>query len=460
MSGPPRPWRVRRSATVRFRVTALATLAVFAVLAATSAGLVLSQRRLLTGNLESALRQRGEELADLLATDRLPARLGGTGDDAAAQVATLDGAVVASSANLEATGRPIAAPPASTRPGGTLRTVQIPTLDDERFRVLSRRVDTAGGSHVLHLAAGLEDISESTGALQRSLAFAVPAVTLLLAFVAWWLVGRALRPVEALRAEVADIGTGDLHRRVAELPGDDEIARLASTMNRMLDRVEEAARHQQRFVADASHELRSPLTRIRAEVEVDLAHPGGADPVATHRSVLEETIALQHLVDDLLTLARSDAREAGVGEGEVDLDDVAREVSRRDVDRVVLRRHGAGPARVRGDRGELTRAIGNLVDNAVRHASGTVTLTLGDRDGAAVVTVEDDGPGIPPGARERVFERFARLDDARSGSSGGTGLGLAIARDIARRHGGDITVDPAFASGARLVMTVPLSGPR
>jgi signal transduction histidine kinase len=217
-------------------------------------------------------------------------------------------------------------------------------------------------------------------------------------------------------------------------------------------------------VADASHELRSPLARIRAELEVDLAavdgtSNGAVDLAATHRSVLEETAGLERLVADLLHLARSDAGAAAVRHEPLDLDDVVLGHARRlrAEGRVRVDSSGVGPAQVHGDAGQLSRAVGNLADNAARHAAGTVTFTLHERDGRAVLAVADDGEGIPPTDRERVFERFARIDDARAPGTGGAGLGLAIARDVVGRHGGTIAVDPAHAPGARFVVTLPLA---
>ena len=228
-------------------------------------------------------------------------------------------------------------------------------------------------------------------------------------------------------------------------------------MNAMLDRVETAARRQQQFVADASHELRSPLTRIRSELEVDLAHPGRADPGATHRSVLEEVTALQRLVEDLLFLARSDAGATVLRAEPVDLDDVVLRAASalRAEGRVVVDVTGVTAAQVVGDPILLARAVGNLADNAARHAARRVTFAVAGRGEVAAVTVADDGPGIPPDQQERVFERFTCLDEARKGGRG-TGLGLAIARDAVVRHGGTLTVDGGRRPGARFVITLPV----
>jgi len=440
---------------MRRKVTALATLVVIAVLVAASFGLVLTQRRVLTDKLDDSIGSRVDDIAGLVEKGQLPPALTRLGDDDTVAQVVVDGAVVATSLNVSGRG-PVAAAPSGRQ---QRRTVSGLPHDAAAFRLLSRRVDGPGGAAVIHVAGSLEDIHDSTKVLATSLGFAVPAVALLLAALIWSLVGRTLGPVEAIRAEVADIGGSDLHRRVPVPKGEDEIARLAQTMNTMLERVDDAARRQARFVADASHELRSPLTRIRSELEVDLAHPDGADLAATHRSVLEETVGLQHLVEDLLQLARTDAvAPLPAARVPVDLDDVVVSLARRmrADGRVAVDVAGVAAVQVVGHAAQLARAVGNLCDNASRHATRTVTLTLGRQDHSAVLAVADDGPGIPPDDQERVFARFTRLDDARIATTGGTGLGLAIARDIVERHGGTLALDPLHHPGARFVVTIPL----
>lgn len=399
----------RLTGPAQWRVTALATLTVVIVLVVAGIGLVVVQRQVLTEDLDDGLRERAAGLARAVERGEVPRTITGQGeDDAGAQVVTNSGRVVAATANLA--GEPaIAAPP----PSGErtwLRGIRHVPIDDAPYRVLSRRVD---GS-VVHVASTMDDIDETTRILVVSLGIAIPIVALALAALTWWLVGR------------------------------------------MLDRVEDAARRQRRFVADASHELRSPLTRIRSELEVDLAHPGGADLRATHRSVLEEAVALERLVDDLLHLARSDDDAFPPGRAAVDLDDVALRVA--DQHRATgfsVDTSAVTAVQVQGDVQQLTRAIGNVVDNAARHARNGIAVSVAS-DGAAVVTITDDGPGIPAAEHDRVFERFARLDDARSAATGGAGLGLAIAREIVERHDGSIVIDPDHQPGTRVVIRLPL----
>lgn len=425
-------------------------LLVTVVLVFTSIALVLVQQRQLTSSLDRSLAQRADDLALLIEqADALPATLANTDEeDTFAQVAAPDGTVLAATANIAG----VAA--IDTEPG--LTTVDGVAFDDDPFRVLTR---TAGDPPALiRVGVSAGDAGDSIAALVTSLAIGVPVVVALMGWLIWWLIGRTLAPIEAIRAEADTITGGEMGRRVPEPAGDDEVSRLAATMNRMLGRIEQSMARQQRFVADASHELRSPVTRIRTQLEVDQAHPERADLEATHRSILEETTGLQRIIDDLLHLARSDAGAEPFRAEPVDLDDlVLAEATRlRDAGRVKVDAGGVGAARVVGDRHQLARAIRNVVENAERHAASTVTLTLAERDGVAELSVADDGPGIPAEHRERVFERFSRLDEARSATTGGTGLGLAITRAIVERHGGTATVDGAYTPGARLVLTLPL----
>jgi signal transduction histidine kinase len=436
--------RSLRHPSLRVRVAAVAALAVLVVLTVAGTSLVLAQRAMLTESLDESLAQQADDVVDALRTGRTVTPQDRRSDDVVVQVVGPDGAVRVS---LPASAAPLLG--GSDPAGSGVRTVDLPT---GAARLLTRTV----GEDTVVVAGSLDDVEESTAALVRGLAVGIPLSTAALAGIVWWAVGRALSPVDDMRARVDEISGSRLDRRVPET-GSAEIARLARTMNAMLARLQRSADQQRAFVADASHELRSPLARMRAEMEVDVAHPETAHPAATSASVLAETVTLQRLVDDLLLLARGDAGALEVVPGEpVDLDEVVQE-------RVaVLRAAGeqriddgaVRPAQVRGDPGQLRRAVANLLDNAVRHARDRIVVTLDERpDGGVELTVADDGPGVPPADRDRIFERFPRLDDARSAQDGGAGLGLAIARDIAVRHGGTVSVDGP--PGARFVLLLP-----
>lgn len=301
-----------------------------------------------------------------------------------------------------------------------------------------------------------EDADEATATLQATLAIGVPIGVAVLGVGVWVLVGRTLRPVEAIRTEVSTFGDGGWHRRVPEPGTDDEIDRLARTMNEMLDRIDTSIERQRRFVGDASHELRTPLTRLRAQIEVaqgDL----DVDTAEVLQATLDEVAELSGLVDDLLALARLDDGRP-LDRREVDLDVLVTQVVRpyRDDPSVTIDGSGIAAARVLGDERLLRRAVDNLVRNAVRHARSTVRVTTAETDGTATVRVVDDGPGVPIADRERVFERFTRLDDARSRDEGGSGLGLAICRDVVTAHGGTVGIEEAAAGGAAFEVRLPL----
>ncbi|MEU0882239.1 HAMP domain-containing sensor histidine kinase [Lentzea sp. NPDC005914] len=269
-------------------------------------------------------------------------------------------------------------------------------------------------------------------------------------------VSRVLRPVEAMRAEVAEINEHNLTRRVPVPSSDNEIARLGATLNETLDRMHRAVEDTRRFVGDASHELRSPLAALRAELEIALSHPGLTDWPTVVKAALEDTERLQELTTDLLLLARLDA-DALDKQDTVDLTAVVRrEVSRRGMVTLEADDHVLVPGR----RAQLSRLLGNLLDNAERHAGTAVVVRL--RGGpSATIEVIDDGPGIPEADRERVFDRFTRLDEARTRAAGGAGLGLAIARRIATRHQGTLkATDAAGFHGIRFVATIPTGIPQ
>ena len=279
------------------------------------------------------------------------------------------------------------------------------------------------------------------------LTFGVPAVALLIGVIAWLAVRRSLRPVEAIRGEVAEIGAHDLSRRVPAPRTGDEIARLAGTMNTMLARLDEAVTRQSRFTSDASHELRTPLASLRTQLEVLLAHPDRLDWRHACENALLDVTRLQDLVADLVLLGKLD--HAGPDRLEpVPLSEVVETVvaGREKVDIEV-----SGAPVVHGHRSRLERLVRNLVDNAERHAASRVAVEVSAVDGWAVLSVTDDGPGIPEADRERVFGRFVRLDGARARDDGGSGLGLAIVADIARAHGGTAAVD----GGSRFVVRLP-----
>ncbi|MEW2435482.1 HAMP domain-containing sensor histidine kinase [Streptomyces caniferus] len=321
---------------------------------------------------------------------------------------------------------------------------------DYRFAVVEAK-DTRGGEATVRAGAALAPEQEAVGSVRTAMLIGLPLLLVVVAGVTWLVTRRALRPVEGIRGEMAAItASTDLSRRVPVPSSQDEVGRLARTTNETLAALETSVERQRRFVADASHELRSPIASLRTQLEVGVAHPELLDVPGA----VEDTVRLQRLAADLLLLARLDAGERPA-EARVDLAAMVREESsQRVADRVPVQVGELAAGEVAGSRGQLARVLGNLLDNAQRHAAASVRVAVVREGEWAVLRVEDDGPGVPEGERERIFERFVRLDDARARDDGGAGLGLAIARDVAERHGGSLAV----RAGSVFELRLPVAG--
>lgn len=433
------------------RTTIGATVVVGAALVVGSLLLISVLRRDLRASVDRTARLRARDVAALLSSGTAPEDLAVDGEESSlVQVIDPTGTVVASSANVAGE------PPVATISPGEVRTVRgLPIADGHAFRVAAVRVRSS--SLTVLAARSLEPADEGVASVAGLLAGGLPALVLVVTATTWVVTGRALRPVEAIRSEVSAITSDQLDRRVPEPAGDDEIARLARTMNAMLARLENASARQQRFVSDASHELRSPIATIRHELEVVLASERQGEVRELAARLLDEDLRMQSLVEDLLVLARADEARLPATRRPLDLDDlVLEEVARlrqRGKVRVDASRVSAG--QVVGDRQQLARVLRNLFDNAERHATSAVTLSLGEHDGIVTLGVADDGPGIDPSDREAVFERFTRLDTARARTSGGYGLGLSIVREIVRTHHGSVEVSDAPGRGALFTVRLP-----
>ncbi|NDZ55856.1 HAMP domain-containing protein [Streptomyces anulatus] len=327
------------------------------------------------------------------------------------------------------------------------------TTADYRFAAVEATTPD-GVTLTVYAGAPLAAEQEAVNTVRGAMLTGLPLLLVVVAGVTWLVTRRALRPVEGIRREMAAItASEDLARRVPEPGSRDEIAALARTTNETLTVLEASVERQRRFVADASHELRSPIASLRTQLEVAEAHPELLDLPGA----VADTVRLQVLAADLLLLARLDAGEKP-GSATVELGALVREeVSQRTGDRIAVGVEvpQGGAFEVNGSRGQLSRVIGNLLDNAQRHAEGSVAVSVAADGRGVLVEVRDDGAGVPEDERERIFERFVRLDDARSRDDGGAGLGLAIARDVAARHGGTLTVDRAAEGGAAFRLWLP-----
>ncbi|WP_032917049.1 cell wall metabolism sensor histidine kinase WalK [Streptomyces rimosus] len=313
----------------------------------------------------------------------------------------------------------------------------------------------------LYVLVSPQDAEEAVATVDQVLFLGLPAAALLVALIVWTTTSRALRPVEDIQQRLRTITSRDLSVRVPVPPHRDEIARLAVTTNDTLDRLEQAAEQQRRFTADASHELRTPMAALRADLEVALHYPDHTNWPDVVRATLSDAERLEQLTEDLLLLADLDHRTPPTAHA-VDLGALARKAAAQ------ARRHAPASVRidcpasenatVRGDARQLERLLRNLLDNAVRHAHSRAQVTVRAHGASALLEVRDDGPGIPAEHREKIFERFSRLDVSRNRSSGGTGLGLAIAREIAHNHNGTLTHRSApSTTGAHFVAELPLA---
>jgi signal transduction histidine kinase len=329
----------------------------------------------------------------------------------------------------------------------------VPTDD---MRVSGQRVNTPSGQYTVLVGGGSEAVEATARTVALLLACGAPIIIAVAGAATYWLVRRSLQSVDAIRSRVAEISTSDLAERVPVPTSRDEIAALAVTMNEMLARIEAGHRAQQRFLGDASHELRSPLATIISGLEVAEAHPELLDAELAINTLLPEAQRMRTLIEDLLLLARADEQSLVLHKQDMALDDLA-EVeaahARREAGCTI--RTDVRPARLTGDPAAMSRMIRNLVDNAVRHANSLIAIEVSSRNGTATLSISDDGPGIAPAERTRVFERFVRLDSDRSRSGGGAGLGLAIVAEVVVAHGGTVTIDDRPGGGTNVSVVLP-----
>ncbi|MGA5817746.1 ATP-binding protein [Kitasatospora sp. NPDC094028] len=457
-----------RPATVRSRVTIAAGLA---LTAAVTLGLVImyllqadSARR----TVQSQVRTYATQIQQSASADgTFPNPLPASALDPAAeaQVLTVDGRVLAATRTLAGLPAVYDLPAGATSP---VRQKAADGVVPGEVTVYGEHV-TVGGrpASVITLTPTslLDQVNET---FARLLIIGLPALLLLACATVWLVAGRALRPVEQIRravTDITDLSAADLTQRVPEPGTDDEIGHLAQTMNAMLARLEDSAARQRRFTADASHELRSPLTAIRTGLEVGLAHPDRAPWPDIARRAVRQATRLEELISALLLLAKTDAGKAAARRGRVELAPLLADVTETTASASVSVSVEVPPdLAVTGDTADLSRLFRNVLDNAVRHARTTVRVTASpiaaDHAGSGLVriTIADDGPGIPAEDRDRVFDRFVRLDASREQVSGSTGLGLAIVREIAIAHQGTVSIGAAVEGGALVTVTLHAAG--
>ena len=450
---------ILRRVGLRIRVAAVACVTVGAALTIGAVLLVAMLRGRLDNAATTAASLRAQDITGLAETGALPRQLALPGEETAfVQVIDQAGSVIASTENV--TGEPAIS---TARPTGTNAlklTIPIPPLDQRSMRVIAINAHTDVGTLTVYAGENLDNANDTTTAIVTVLVLGLPMLLLLVAAVTWWAVGRTLRPVRDITSTMADITTSDLHRRVEVPSARDEIGQLATTVNATLARLDISVEQQRQFVADASHELRGPLAALRADLEISLAHPERTTWQNVARDTLGDVDRLQELTDDLLVLARID-NELPRPHAPVNLTvivvDAMQTVRRQDIE--VATRGLDTPALVDGDDFQLRRMVRNLIHNAQEHATSHVNITLQTTTGTVRLAVADDGPGIPPADRQRIFERFIRLDTARTRDSGGAGLGLAIVHDVVTNHNGTITITDTHPHGATFTVDLPTAAP-
>jgi signal transduction histidine kinase len=444
--------------TVRVRSAVASTVVVaFCLLAAGGALLIVLYDSLETSARAAADARMGqivEQLETTSSSDIDDSLLSTDGQVGVVQILDASGAVVDQSGGdaLE----PLTRQAVPT--GDTVYLGRIKIAESDDFWVSARGVSTSAGPVTVVVGADREPVETVVQIVAVLIAVGGPVVVGLVAWATYRLVGAALGPVERIREQVASVSTSQLAERVPVPETRDEIARLAMTMNDMLARLEAGHAAQQRFVGDASHELRSPLSTITTALELASTRPDLLDRELVDESLIPEARRMNHLIDDLLLLARADERTATHPSVDVDVDDLLYdEAARIRAATTLTVTTSIAPVRVTGDPSALGRVVRNLVDNAMRHAESAVELSCSSTETHAQIVVEDDGPGVPEADRLRVFGRFVRLDSPRTRESGGSGLGLAIVAEIVAAHDGSIEIGSAHGGvGARVTVTIPV----
>ena len=445
---------------VRARSTIAAVLVVAVALIGGGVALVVVLKVALTSSVEQSVQQRARDVAAQIADEDIEAATptigAAAGDGTLVQVVNAAGAVVVSSSSID--GEPAIQTSAASGPEPVTSQVRLPFVDNDPYLVAAIAVQGRDEIVTVVTAQSLVQVQKVYSLVGWLLLLGSPFLLAAVGAVTWLAVGRSLHSVDRIRERVETIGASDLHERVPVPVAKDEVAALATTMNRMLGRLETSAATQRQFIADASHELRSPLTSMRASLDVAQTIGGGDAWVEAEPVLSDEVDRMTRLVGDLLLLAKADEGAVPLHRVDVDLDDLVASEARRLRSQTALAiTTSIEPVRVIADPERLAQALRNLVDNAVRFAASEVHLTVAATSGGAVMSVADDGPGIPAEQRDSVLDRFVRLDDHRARDHGGAGLGLAIASEIARLHGGRILVGSSSLGGAQVSVLLPIA---
>jgi len=462
---------VRRDAwahlrTIRVRLTLWYVALLAAILLAFCAFLYTSLAHTLHGEVDRALADEARSALDTLDVRDGVAHLGETPDGLVSGTLVVLADVQGQPLNANVPAATVLPLAASAREAGNGPLLTTVALQGDEWRVLSQPVDVGGQTTaVLQVARSEQGVEVALDRLLLLMGLAVPLTLLLAVAGGLFLASRALGPIDRITRTAARIGAADLSRRLALPASPDEVGRLAATFDRMLERLEEAFARQRRFTADASHELRTPLALLTSRADVALARPR---TLAEYREALtgvrDDAARMAQLLGELLTLARVDRGQELLAREPVALADLVADtlaaLEPLATDRQVALQVGALlPCIVTGDQTRLTQLLINLVDNALKYtpAGGRVTVGLARDADMALLSVADTGIGIPPEHLPRLFERFYRVDTARTRTAGGAGLGLAIAEWIVQAHGGTIAVTSQISGGSVFSVRLPLA---
>jgi len=452
---PDSRWYQRLS--LRTRMLFISSTAVAIVMAVGGILLLSLLRAELIDTADDSGEDTADSVAELARAGTLPPVLAATEEVATAVQVVQAGEVISATSNAVGTRTFIRG---ELRPG-VERVYDrrfLPFDEDGPFRVIAVGTETPTGDATVIVAVDVEDVHEVIAVASQMGTAGLAALIIILAGVFWVVIGRTLAPVSAIRDRAEAITGSGLHQRVPEPLRHDEIADLARTINAMLARLEDSAKRQEAFVADAAHELRSPIASLQARLETALLNSeADSDDVLT-RDLLRETTRMGRLVDHLLLLARSDAGTISIEKMPVDLEEVVREsVASVDTSAVPITANAVEPVQVLGQAALLEHVVTNLLDNAGRYAESSIDVSLHANSTNAILTVDDDGPGIPEHLRSSVLERWVRVDESRERGTGGAGLGLAIVSEIVHVHEGEIEITESPAGGARVQVLLPMS---
>lgn len=442
---------------VRVRAAFAATIIVVLATTLGSIWLVTSEENMLVRNLDTSALLRINDIHASLSDRMLPPEITIIGDDSGfVQLLDSNGRILSATKNIAGEAALVVPPKPTTSASSKIfqENQVIGAFDHITFRVVAKQIVVNHKVYLVIVGYSLEKTFSSIAYLKKLLLALNFLVVLLVYLATWFVTGRALRPVEQMRSEVDQLSAEDLSKRVSVPQSTDEIGRLGKTLNSMLDRLEVSDQKQRRFVSDASHELRNPLAGMRTQLEVELLYPDPSKSEESRQALLRSTLRLQELTEDLLFLAIGDSKKLQANDQLVNIGELIRDEIRgfsfsegisADISKVE-------DISVWANESQLRRVIINLLDNANRFAESRIQVSLSSHDKKVFLEVIDDGPGIPSEDEERIFERFSRLDDARSRRKGGAGLGLAIVKEIVLAHHGEILLSQDV-KGAHFIIT-------